>query len=107
MASPSSSDWRSSSGHSQALKERSVSPDVFWGSSASSVRFSPYVAHSGGVSDNLLPSALVGQLVGIGQMVGVCIGDSEVSWYMTRSANVMYDTRPPSPHRPSITLGDG
>ena len=107
MASLSSSDWRSSSRYSQALKVRSVSPDVFLGSSVSSVRFYPYVARSGGVSDDFLPSAFVGQLVGIGQMVGVYIGDSEVPWYMTRSADVMYDTRPPLPHRSSIILGDG
>ena len=35
------------------------------------------------------------------------IGDSDATSHMTRSADLMYDTRPPSPHRSRIILGDG
>ena len=34
------------------------------------------------------------------------IGDSGATSHMTRSADLMYDTRPPSPHRSRIILGD-
>ena len=35
------------------------------------------------------------------------IGDSRATLHMTRSADLMYDTRSPSPHRSRIILGDG
>ena len=35
------------------------------------------------------------------------IGDSGATTHMTRSAELMYDTKPPSPHRSRIILGDG
>ena len=34
------------------------------------------------------------------------IGDSGATLHMTRSADLMYDTRPPSPHRSRTILGD-
>ena len=35
------------------------------------------------------------------------IGDSGATSRITRRADLMYDTRPPSPHRSTIILGDG
>ena len=35
------------------------------------------------------------------------IGDSGATMHMTRNADMMYDTKPPSPHRSRIILGDG
>ena len=61
--------------------------------------------YSGGGS--YLPSAFVGQQVGVDQVNDVWIGDSGATIHMTRSAELMYDTKPPSPHRSRIILGDG
>ena len=52
-------------------------------------------------------SAFVGQPVGVDQVNDVCIGDSGVTTHMTHNADMMYDTRPPSPHRSRVILGDG
>ena len=54
-----------------------------------------------------LPSAFVGQPVGIDQANDVWIGNSGATTHMTWNADMMYDTRPPSPHRSRIILGDG
>ena len=35
------------------------------------------------------------------------IGDSDATKHMTRSAELVNDTKPPSPHRSRIILGDG
>ena len=59
------------------------------------------------VGGSYLPSAFVGQPVGIDQVGDVWIGDSGAYSHMTRSADLMYDTRPPYPHRSRIILGDG
>ena len=61
----------------------------------------------GSVGGSYLPSAFVGQPVGIDQVDDVWIGDSGATTHMTRNADMMYDTRPPSPHRSRIILGDG
>ena len=61
----------------------------------------------GGVGSSYLPSAFVGQPVGIDQVDDFWIGDSGATTRMTRNADLMYDTRPPSPHRSRIILGDG
>ena len=60
-----------------------------------------------GVGSSYLPSAFVGQPVGIDQVDDVWIGDSGATTRMTRNTDLMYDTRPPSPHRSTIILGDG
>ena len=44
---------------------------------------------------------------GVDQVNDVWIGDSGATTHMTRNADVMYDTRPPSPHRSRVILGDG
>ena len=54
-----------------------------------------------------LPRPFVGQPVGVDQVNDVCIGDSGTTTHMTRNADLMYDTRPPSPHRSRTILGDG
>ena len=54
-----------------------------------------------------LPSGFVGQPVGIDQVGDVWIGDSGATTHMTRNADLMYDTKPPSPQRSRIILGDG
>ena len=59
------------------------------------------------VGGSYLPSAFVGQPVGVDQVNDVWIGDSGATTHMTRSAESMYDTKPPSPHRSKIILGDG
>ena len=59
------------------------------------------------VGGSYLPSAFVGQPVGIDQVVDVWIGDSGATTYMTRNADLMYDTKPPSPQRSRIILDDG
>ena len=59
------------------------------------------------VGGSYLPSALVGQPVGFDQVNDVWIGDSGATTHMTRSAELMYDTKPPPLHRPRIILGDG
>ena len=60
-----------------------------------------YVAHSG----SYLNSAFVGQPVGIDQVDDVWIGGSGAILYMTRNQDLMYDTRPPPPHRSRIIQG--
>ena len=40
-------------------------------------------------------------------MNDVWIGDNGATTHMTRNADMMYDTRPPSPHRSGTILGDG
>ena len=64
-------------------------------------------AEAGGVGSSYLPSAFVGQPVGIDQVDDFWIGDNGATTRMTRNADLMYDTRPPSPHRSRIILGDG
>ena len=59
------------------------------------------------VDGSYLPSAFVGQPVGVGQVNDVWIGDSGATPHMTRNADMMYETSPPSPHRSRIILGDG
>ena len=59
------------------------------------------------VGGSYLPSAFVGQPVGADQVNDVWIGDSGATTHMTRSAELMYDNKPPSPHRSRIILGDG
>ena len=59
------------------------------------------------VGGSYLPSAFVGQPVGVDQVNDVWIGDSRATTHMTRSAELMYDTKPPSPHRSRIILGGG
>ena len=59
------------------------------------------------VGGSYLPSAFVGQPVGVDQVNDVWISDSGATTHMTRNADRMYDTRAPSPHRSRIILGDG
>ena len=61
----------------------------------------------GSVVGSYLPSAVVGQPVGVDQVNDVWIGDNGATTHMTRNADLIYDTRPPSPHRSRIILGDG
>ena len=61
----------------------------------------------GSAGGSYLPSAFVGQPVGVDQVNYVWIGDSGAITHMTCNADLMYDTRPPSPHRSRIILGDG
>ena len=61
----------------------------------------------GSVGGSYLPSAFVGQPVGVDQANDVWIGDSGATTHMTRNADLMYDTSPPPPHRSRIILGDG
>ena len=64
-------------------------------------------ADGGSVGGSYLPSAFVGQPVGVDQVNDVWIGDSGATTHMTRNADMMHDTRPPSHHRSRIILGDG
>ena len=59
------------------------------------------------VGGSYLPSVFVGQPVGVDQVNDVWIGDSGATTHMTRNADMMYDTKPSSPHRSRIILGDG
>ena len=59
------------------------------------------------VGGSYLPSAFVGQPVGVDQVNDMWIGDSGATTHMTRNADMMYNTKPPSPHRSRIILGDG
>ena len=65
------------------------------------------LADGNSVGGSYLPSALVGQPVGVNQVNDVWTGDSVATTHMTRNADMMYDTKPPSPHRSRIILGDG
>ena len=49
------------------------------------------------VGGSYLPSAFVGQPVGIEQVGDTWIGDSGATSHMTRSADLTYDTRPHPP----------
>ena len=61
----------------------------------------------GSVGGIYLPSTFVGQSLGVDQVNDVWIGDIGATTLMTRNADLMYDTTPPSPHRSRIILGDG
>ena len=100
-APPSESNW-SFSGLSQVLRAHYVPPGEF----PSSVS-SDWCTNGESVGRSYLPSAFVGQPVGIDQVSDVWIGDSDATSHMTRSADLMHDTRPPFPHRSRIILGDG
>ena len=99
---PSDSDWSFSSGPSQALQAQHVPPGEFSSSGLTDGR-----VDGDSVGGSYLPSAFVGQPVGVDQVNDVWIGDSGATTHMTRSAELMYDTKPPSPHRSRIILGDG
>ena len=64
-------------------------------------------ADGNSVGGSYLPSAFVGQPVEVDQVNDVWIGDSGATTHMTRNADMMYDTRFPSPHRSRTILGDG
>ena len=59
------------------------------------------------VGGSYFPSAFLGQQVGIDQVGDVWIGDSGATSHTMGSADLIYDTGPPSPHRSRIILGDG
>ena len=65
------------------------------------------LADGDSVGGSYLPSALVGHPVEVDQVNDVWIGDSGATTHMTRNADMMYDTKPSSPHRSRIILGDG
>ena len=73
----------------------------------SSVPHSPYVAHSDSVTGSYPPSAFIGQPVKIDQVGSIWIGKRGATSHMTRSPDLMYDTRPLPTHRSGIILGDG
>ena len=98
----SASDWSFSSGQSQALMAQYVPPGEFLSSGLTDGR-----VDGDSVGGSYLPSAFVGQPVGVDQVNDVWIGDSGATTHMTRSAELMYDTKPPSPHRSRIILGNG
>ena len=98
----SESDWSFSPGQSQALQAQYVPPGEF-----SSPVLSDWRADDGSVGGSYLPSGFVGQPVGIDQVGDVWIGDSGATTHMTPNADPMYDTKPPSPQRSRIILGDG
>ena len=59
------------------------------------------------VGGSYLPSAFVGQPVGVDQVNDVWVGDRGATTHMTRNADMMSDIKPPCPHRSRIILGDG
>ena len=59
------------------------------------------------VGGSYVSSAFVGQRVGVDQVNDVWIGDSGATTHMTHNADMMYNTKSPSPHRSRIILGDG
>ena len=69
--------------------------------------FNDWGVEEGGVGSSYLLSAFVGQVVGIDQVNDVWIGGSGATTHMTWKADMMYDTRPPSPHRYRIILENG
>ena len=73
----------------------------------SSPDLSDWRADDGSVGGSYLPSEIVGQPVGIDQVGDVWIGDNGATTHMTRNTDLMYDTKPPSPQRSRIILGDG
>ena len=82
-------------------------PGEFSGSSVSSVSHFSHVTHSDSATGSYLPSAFIGQSIGIDQVGDIWVGDSRTTSYRTRCANEMYDIRPPPPHRSRIILIDG
>ena len=68
---------------------------------------SDWSSNSDSVGGSYLPSAFVGQPVGIYQVGDVGIGDSGATSHMTRNADLMYNTRQLPPDRSRIILGDG
>ena len=101
-APPSESDWSFSSGQSQALRAQYVPPGEF-----SSSDLNDWRTEGGSIGGSYLHSAFVWQPVGIHQVGDVWIGDSSATTRMTRNADLVYDTRPPSPYRSMVILGDG
>ena len=101
-APPSDSDRSFSSGPSQALQARYVPPGECSSSGLTVGR-----VDGDSVGGTYRPSAFVEQPVGVDQVNDVWIGDSGATTHMTRSAELMDDTKPPSPHRSRIILGDG
>ena len=81
---PSDSDWSFSSGLSQALQAQYVSPGEFLSSDLTVRR-----ADGGSVGGSYLPSAFVGQPVGVDQVNDVWIDDSGATTHMTRNADMM------------------
>ena len=67
---------------------------------------SDWISNGESVGGSYLPSAFVGQPVDNEQVGDVWIGDSGATSHMTRNADVIYDTRPPPPHRSRIILGN-
>ena len=59
------------------------------------------------VGSSYPPLAFIGQPVGIEQVRDVWIGNSGATSHVMRNTDLMYDTRPPPPHRSRIILGDG
>ena len=68
---------------------------------------SDWSSNSGSVGGSHSPSAFIGQAVGIEQVGDVWIDDSGATSHTPRNAGLMYDTRPPPPHRSRIILDDG
>ena len=96
------SDWSFSSGPSQVLQAQYVPPGELSGSGLTDRQ-----ADGDSVGGSYLPSAFVGQPVEVDRVNDVWIGDSGATTHMTRNADMMYDTKSPSPHRSRIILGDG
>ena len=96
----SDSDWSFSSGPSQALQAQYVPLGEFLSSDLTDRR-----ADGDSIDGSYLPSEFVGQPVGVDQVNDVWIDDSGATTHMTRNAEMIYDTKPPSPHRSRIILG--
>ena len=100
-APPLDSDWSFSCGPSQTLQAQYLSPGEF-----PSLDWNDRRTEGGSVGGSYLSSAFVGQPVGVDEVNDVWIGDSGATTHMTRNTDLMYDTRPLSPHRSRIILGD-
>ena len=94
--------WSFSSGPTQALQAQYVPPGEF-----PSLDLTDRRADGESLGGSYLPSAFVGQPVGVDRVNDVWIGDGGATTDMTRNADMMYDTRPPSTHRSRIIPGDG
>ena len=81
-----------SSGHSHALQAYFVPPGEFPSSASND-----WSLNGDSIGVSYLPSAFVGQPVGVDQVGDVWIGDIRATSYMTRYADLMYDTRTPPP----------
>ena len=68
---------------------------------------SDWSSNGDSVDGSYLPSAFVGQPIGIDLVGDVWIGDSGATSHMKRNADLMYDSRTPPPCRSRIILGDG